>query len=100
MKQRSVGQGLKAPSAPPVNRYSAFGGQCQVQLEEFRKRLRESRLECGVSQSMLGLAIGTTGRHIGHLESGDRSPSLEEAIAIDLFFRRRSTISIFKLEWT
>lgn len=99
MKQRYVGQGVKEPRIPDVRYDNMFASECRVQLENFRERLRSSRISFGVSQATLGMAIGTSGRHVGHLESGDRSPSFEEVIAIEIFFRRRRNTPLFDLRW-
>lgn len=99
MKYRSVGDGLKTPRRPHPRSEGMFAAECQVALEEFRRRLRAARLDSKVSQRHLASVIGVSGRHIGHIEAGDRNPSFEEVVAIDSFFRRRRGQPIIDIVW-
>lgn len=44
---------------------------------EFGRRIRDQRLELGLSQEALALKAGINRTYIGSLESGQRNPSLD-----------------------
>jgi transcriptional regulator with XRE-family HTH domain len=46
------------------------------------KQIRHYRRLKGMSQSDLGLAVGISAAHVGHLERGSRRASLETMVAI------------------
>lgn len=53
-----------------------------TQLDTYPNRIRELRLERGLTQAALGEQIGTSAVHIGHLELGRRELSLSMMRAI------------------
>ncbi|MBU5669575.1 helix-turn-helix transcriptional regulator [Peptoniphilus sp. MSJ-1] len=50
-------------------------------------RLKQLRLEKGMSQSELSKAVGVSPKYISFLENGERTPSLRIAKRIADFFR-------------
>lgn len=53
---------------------------------EFQNRLKELRLEKGISQKELGLAIGTTYSAISYWEKGINEPKISYVIALCKYF--------------
>ena len=52
----------------------------------FGNRLRELRLERGLSQRALGEALGVCNQTISFWESGSREPNLDDLLKIAKFF--------------
>lgn len=53
---------------------------------QFSKRLKEIREERGFSQQKLALELGYTQPCISKWEAGEREPSLDDVIAVAIFF--------------
>lgn len=54
----------------------------RVDYKAFGKRLREYRLARHLTQEQLGELVGVSHQHIGMLERGKRSPSMEMLISL------------------
>lgn len=54
--------------------------------ETFCKKLKELRIEQGISQQTLAAKLNTTQRKISKLERGDVAPSLEFLVAFAKYF--------------
>ena len=54
----------------------------RVDYKAFGKRLREYRLARHLTQEQLGELVGVSYQHIGMLERGKRSPSMEMLISL------------------
>lgn len=54
----------------------------RVDYKAFGKRLREYRLARHLTQEQLGELVGVSYQHIGMLECGKRSPSMEMLISL------------------
>lgn len=54
----------------------------QVDYKAFGRRLREYRHVRGLTQEKLGELVGVSHQHIGMLERGKRSPSMEMLISL------------------
>lgn len=55
-------------------------------MEKFVERLKELRIECGLSQTALAQEVGLSRSAIGYYESGLRVPSAEVIIKLARFF--------------
>lgn len=53
---------------------------------EFNKKLKELRIEKGISQKIVSDALGITQRAYSHYEMGDREPSITMIIKLCDFF--------------
>ena len=53
----------------------------------FSQRIKQLRLEKGLSQLQLSIELGVTRRAVGHWESGYRIPALETLLGIAAFFK-------------
>ena len=56
-------------------------------MNKFGERLKELRLESGLSQEGLALLVGCSHSAIGHWESKKRMPSLDMTIKFAKFFK-------------
>ena len=59
----------------------------RVDYKAFGKRLREYRLARHLTQEQLGELVGVSYQHIGMLERGKRSPSMEALLRAGLHMR-------------
>jgi len=55
-------------------------------MNKFSERLKELRIERGLTQAQLGEATGISQAGIAKCETGDRTPSLDMLIIIAKFF--------------
>ena len=55
-------------------------------VTKFQNRLKELRLEKGISQKDLGIAIGATYSAISYWETGTNEPKISHLIALANFF--------------
>ena len=49
---------------------------------DFGNRLHDRRIELGMTQDQLGKAVGVSVQHIGRMERGERTPSLELLVSL------------------
>ena len=52
----------------------------------FKDRLRELRIEKGISQSQLGKVVNTSKMAVSHWESGHSEPSILQLVILSNFF--------------
>ena len=52
----------------------------------FKDRLRELRIEKGISQSQLGKVVNTSKMAVSHWESGHSEPSILQLVVLSNFF--------------
>ena len=55
-------------------------------MHKFSERLKELRIEAGLSQEKLAKAVGLTHTAIGLWEQGKRTPNLDAVIVLAEFF--------------
>ncbi len=55
-------------------------------MTDFRVRLRELRLEKGVSQQQLGQIVNTSKMAVSHWETGHSEPSIAQLIILSDYF--------------
>lgn len=56
-------------------------------MTEFSKRLKELRMEAGLSQDKLAKEVGLTHTAIGLWEQGKRVPNLDAVVELAKFFK-------------
>lgn len=61
---------------------AAPSAEVSRKLNAFRREIREGRYVARMSQRDLARLIGLSQRQVSYLESGERSPRLEDAVAI------------------
>ena len=55
-------------------------------MATFKDRLRELRIEKGISQSQLGKVVNTSKMAVSHWESGHSEPSILQLVILSNFF--------------